>query len=98
MLGLIAVKGKSIPVGVYELVARCEEASPEVIQEIAAYNQAMSAYLQKQFALAKGVFLNYLNHHPGDLAAGMHLGFCTQYLDNPPTDAAWTGVLKMTEK
>ncbi|WP_017303961.1 GAF domain-containing protein [Spirulina subsalsa] len=97
-LDCIRVKGKTTPVGVYELVEQVNAKLPyEKEQTIELYNRGRELYLKRNFALALGHFATILEVNGGDKAAGLHIERCRHFLEVPPDDD-WDGVFTMTTK
>ncbi|MBE9178851.1 GAF domain-containing protein [Oculatella sp. LEGE 06141] len=100
-LDRIRVKGKTKPVGIYELVGLQSEPIPEQKQRtIDLYHQGREYYLNRKFTKALtafGTLLEDVDHH--DKAASLHLKRCQYWLSNPPSDQDWDdGVWTLTEK
>ncbi|MBF0424353.1 MAG: hypothetical protein HQL66_00835 [Magnetococcales bacterium] len=96
-LDVVAVKGKSQGVRIYELVEERDRVTPEELQFVNRYNDGMRLYLDRQWQRAAGLFSACLEERPQDRPADMLLVRCREYeVQSPPTD--WRGVTIMKEK
>ena len=96
-LDLVAVKGKSVPVMVFELVDFTETADAEVAREVMAMHTAFQLYISGKFSIAKRYFQRYLVNHPGDASAKQHVDLCEKYISEPPPED-WDGRVISNEK
>ncbi|MGJ3252323.1 MAG: GAF domain-containing protein [Elainellaceae cyanobacterium] len=98
-LDRIRVKGKSNPVGIYEVVELYSNPlSDNQKRTIELYRRGREFYLQRKFtkALAEfGTILEEINN--SDRAAAVQLERCNYWLQNPPPDD-WDGVWSLKEK
>jgi adenylate cyclase len=96
-LDCIRVKGKTQPVGIYELVGLKSEAiSGDRQRLIEQYHQGRELYLNRQFGEAIALFGN-LSATFQDKASALYLSRCHQLLQQAPAED-WDGVWTMTEK
>ncbi|MEG6508978.1 adenylate/guanylate cyclase domain-containing protein [Methyloligella sp. 2.7D] len=96
-LDKIAVKGREEGILVYELLALRDEASDDQIRIAALGEEAMAAYLARDFKAAAETCETLLALLPGDVAARELKARCENLAEaGPPAD--WDGVLTMTEK
>ncbi|MBF0424351.1 MAG: adenylate/guanylate cyclase domain-containing protein [Magnetococcales bacterium] len=96
-LDVVAVKGKSQGVRIYELVEERGRVTAEALQFVERYNDGMRFYLDRQWQRAAGLFSACLEERPQDRPADMLLVRCREYeVQSPPTD--WRGVTIMKEK
>jgi two-component system sensor histidine kinase ChiS len=76
-LGRVHVKGKSQPVGIFEI---CDADSPESIalkmETRAEFEQAVALYIQKQFAEAQQLFERVLQRHDRDRVTQRYIERC----------------------
>ncbi|NEO27770.1 MAG: PAS domain S-box protein, partial [Kamptonema sp. SIO4C4] len=97
-LDRIRVKGKTQPVGVYELVEQVNaKIPPQTEQIIELYRKGRDYYLKKNFALAIPYFATILELNPHDKAAYLYINRCQHFLLAPP-EGEWDGVWTMTSK
>lgn len=98
-LDRIRVKGKTEPVGIYEVVELMSTPLSEAQERtIDLYRKGREFYLQRKFtrALAEfGTILEEINNH--DRAAAVQLERCNHWLQHPPPDD-WDGVWSLQEK
>jgi adenylate cyclase len=92
------VKGKSEPVGVYEVLDyHTAETFPHMMDVIGYFNEAMQHYRAGRFAKAIDQFQQALSRHPRDALTTTYVERCRYLIDRPPGDS-WNGVWVMTEK
>ncbi|KAF0979859.1 hypothetical protein FDP41_001012 [Naegleria fowleri] len=106
ILDVVAVKGKTKGVKVFEIVARTcfpgssrkESLDPKKVEYCEMYNTIIEEYyLKKQFAVAERELSRFLEKFPEDYAAMIMLERCQSYLKYPPPES-WNGVHVATEK
>jgi adenylate cyclase len=89
LLDLVAVKGKSQAVRIYELIGEKRALPPAILE----YERAFEAYLARDFAAA----ISMLASHKDDAPSAVLLERChRQLLDPPPPE--WDGVYVAKEK
>jgi adenylate cyclase len=96
-LDLVAVKGKSEPVAIYELLAVAGAVPPERAPVLAAYARGMEAYQARDWAAASDAFGDALDLDPADGPSLLYRQRAEEYLTAPPP-AAWDGVYVATHK
>jgi len=96
LLGCVAVKGKREGVRIHEPLAVGTEASA-VAAPAAAWNEAFSRYLARDFAGAAPAFAAWLAEHPGDEPAARLVEQCRAFAAHPP-GPDWDGTVVMTRK
>ncbi len=94
----VVVKGKSEPVGVYEVLDyHTEESFPHALEVLGFFNAGMEYYLAQEWEKAIGQFNEALKANPNDVASTLYIDRCGHFQANPPpTD--WQGVWVMTSK
>jgi signal transduction histidine kinase/class 3 adenylate cyclase/ActR/RegA family two-component response regulator len=97
-LGKVQVKGKKLPVGIYEFFDGDEPALIEKkLQTKQDFEQGLAAYFQREFALAVEAFENVLQPYPEDKVALSYLNQAKRFArEGVPAD--WTGVETMLYK
>jgi adenylate cyclase len=101
-LDLIRVKGKTLPVTIYELIGRTGETTdygtPEQIEKrVSEFRRARDLYSQRQWEDAQKAFETILAEWDGDGPSRAYWKRCQEYLfDEPPS--GWDGVFTMTHK
>lgn len=105
-LDLIAVKGKTEPVQIYELIGIKGQVAEHVPALVAAWEPAMDLYKQGNFAQAAAAFEEILARFPQEQPSGelrqwtpatVYVERCHELAENPPP-APWDGVYVMTHK
>jgi adenylate cyclase len=96
-LDLIGVKGKHLPVAIYQLVAlRSEEIPEEKRMAIEFYSRGREHYRNRQFAEAAAAFGQVLEISSWDKPAAIHLERCQHWLQQPPPED-WDGIWSFAE-
>jgi adenylate cyclase len=94
----VVVKGKTEPVGVYEVLDHhTDESFPNLMDVVNYFNEGMRHYRTAKFANAITQFEKALAHHCQDKLATTYIERCRHLLDHPPM-GDWNGVWVMTQK
>jgi len=94
---LVIVKGKTQPVGVYEVLDYHTETSfPNLMDNLSQFNAGVSQYRTGNWNRAKKAFREALKANPGDRLSQTYLDRCAHLEQNPP--AQWNGVWVMSSK
>jgi adenylate cyclase len=97
-LDRIRVKGKSLPVQIYEVMGRGDQALPETIaRRLEAHERGMKSYRQRAWRDALAAFSAAAEAFPKDKVFGLYTDRCRYFLEQPPGDD-WDGVWELTEK
>jgi len=96
-VGIFLMKGKALPMKVYELVCRKKNAAEHAQQACEAFSEALSFFRQGQWEEAKKRFSAYRKAFGEDGPACFYLDLCGRYLNNPPA-GQWDGVIRMDFK
>lgn len=96
-LDSVAVKGKKLPVRIYELLGEAGRVSEEKINLARAFTRGVAAYKSRQFKKAEGIFLGIKDHYPEDKPTRLYLDRVAELMLNPPPDD-WDGVFVMKTK
>lgn len=97
-LDKITVKGKLLPVKVYELIAKKEDGISKEMEELLnLYNEGLKAYTERRWNDGILLFSKALEIKPDDGPSKTYLERCQNYLNNPPPDD-WDGVYVMKTK
>ncbi|MGB7518296.1 MAG: adenylate/guanylate cyclase domain-containing protein [Spirulinaceae cyanobacterium] len=97
-LDRIKVKGKNLPVSVYELLGKKGDTlSPQQEQIVEFYHEGRKLYLSRDFVGAVGKFAQVMGIDKDNKAAKLHMERCQHFLAEPP-DGDWDGVWTMTSK
>ncbi|HYB98713.1 MAG TPA: adenylate/guanylate cyclase domain-containing protein [Candidatus Limnocylindrales bacterium] len=95
-LDIVAVKGRSAAVTIYELLGHVAER--ERWQELLdVFAEGVAAYRQRNFREAMATFGRVLDSHPDDRPSSMYVERCRAFLATPPP-ADWQGVTVMESK
>lgn len=93
----VAVKGRSEPVRVYELLAERGGLIPAQSDLVAAYERALTHYMERRFAEAAEAFGDLLKKHPEDNPSVVLRERCRAYVVAPPPPD-WRGEFVATSK
>ena len=96
-LDIVAVKGKSRGVRVYELLALTSDKDATAEALAADGTAALEAYLARDWAGAIAACDRILAGHPADRPAGILRARAAAFAESPPPPA-WTGIHVATEK
>jgi adenylate cyclase len=96
-LDLLRVKGKAIPIKVYELLARKGGLTEDQKKAVGLYEDGLNYYREKKFQKAVDSFKKVLEFLPGDGPAETYIERCRAFLAAPPPKE-WDGVFVMTTK
>ncbi len=96
-LDLVAVKGKTEPAAVYEVLTSDVALGDETDAALAAYDEGILAYRARDWLRAAARFQEALRLAPADGPSALYLERCEALMrDPPPVD--WDGVFVMTHK
>jgi adenylate cyclase len=96
-LDLLQVKGKQVPVRIYELLAKKGELEPEKALRCKFFAEGLGLYRKQEWEEAISRFNKVLEAAPEDGPAKTFLRRCQVYRENPP-GAGWDGVFRLTTK
>jgi adenylate cyclase len=97
-LDLLVVKGKTMPIKVFELLGRKDDSVPAIkISAVEQYLGGLELYRRKQFAEAIKKFNEALAIDPADSPSTLYIERSKVYLDTPPPDD-WNGVFVLKTK
>jgi adenylate cyclase len=94
-LALIKVKGKKLPVRIYELIGLKGEAVPERMETVRKFEAALAEFRGRKFNKAWELFLSL--SQKGDHASEVYVALCERYMSEPP-HAEWDGSYQMEHK
>ena len=92
----IRVKGKKLPVVIYELLAKISEADAYA-PLLTKYNAALDVYRSQNWPEATGMFGELLAAYPDDGPTQVLLQRCVEFLEEAP-EPDWDGVYVMKSK
>ena len=96
-LDLLRVKGKKQGVRVFEVMARKGELPPLKQQVVAAYNEGLAAYKERDWLRAISAFTRALSLDKTDGPSQLYLERAEEFLKHPPS-VDWDGVYEMKTK
>ncbi|MGQ9632105.1 MAG: CHASE2 domain-containing protein [bacterium] len=96
-LDAIRVKGKTLPVITYELLAKKGQLPQNIADVLEHYNNGLKAYKERRWKDGIQAFRDALRINGDDGPSKVYLGRCIEYAKNPPPDD-WDGVFTMTTK
>ena len=97
-IDLVVVKGKTQPVGVYEILDyHTEETYPHLIDAMGYFRDGLNKYRSKAFGPARELFEKVLSLNPNDKTAKLYVERCDTLTATPLPDD-WCGVWVMEEK
>jgi adenylate cyclase len=97
-LDWICVKGKTQPIGIFELIGdRSQALDSATLEFLELYQAGRSAYTAADFQKSMRYFEQAQRLRESDQAVAIHLERARAYLLNPPS-AQWDGVYTMTNK
>jgi adenylate cyclase len=94
---VVRVKGKSVPVGIYELLGAAGELPEAELRLARQYEEALGLYRERRFAQARERLETLVAAGRGDLSVTRLLDLARLYEQSPP-DADWDGVSDFFEK
>jgi adenylate cyclase len=96
-LDLLRVKGKKVPIKVFELVSRKGELTDAQKKGIEIYNQGLALYRKRDFKGALSKFQGAGEFMSDDGPSQTYIQRTKDYLESPPA-ANWDGVFVLTTK
>jgi len=96
-LGFIEVKGKTVPVRIFELISERERIGPDKKEMVMLFNCAMGYYLDRRWYEAIEIFSKILQNYPYDWPSEIYKRECEILISSPHLTDDWN-VIKMTEK
>ncbi len=94
----IVVKGKSEPIGVFEILDyHTEDTFPNLRKTVAAFRDGLIAYRRQEWDDAEAAFKDALGHNPDDDVSKLYLARVAAFRENPPPEG-WDGTWVMTTK
>jgi len=94
----VIVKGKTQPVGLYEIVDyHTDESFPELMNVLQCFRDGLKCYRERRWSEGINAFREALALNPADYPSSMYLQRC-EHLKNSPPPADWDGVWKMETK
>jgi adenylate cyclase len=94
-LDSVRVKGKQLPVKIYELISEIKDAGPWA-DFMPVYTNGLDLYKKGDWDNAAAAFRKALELRPGDGVSGLYISRCNELKNSPPEN--WDGVFTMTRK
>jgi hypothetical protein len=96
--GIVQLKGKTKPIGVYECFNGSDENNiQKKLSSLSLFNEGMSNYFNKSFTEATTIFSKVLEIHPEDMTTKLFLRNAHHYISNGLPEN-WNGVQEMSGK
>lgn len=97
-IGKVKVKGKDVPVGMYEVLNGLPEDNFKLkIATKEMFDDALNNFFNGKLERAKDLFETVVKQNPADIAASHYICLCTKYIsEGIPED--WDGVEKLDKK
>ncbi|MBN1664271.1 MAG: adenylate/guanylate cyclase domain-containing protein [Deltaproteobacteria bacterium] len=96
-LDRVQVKGKDLPVAIYEPIGLDADISPAVRDELSRFNEALSLYRTMSWDEAERLLLELQKTFPDKYLYNLYLDRIRYFRSEPP-EAGWDGVFKFTTK
>jgi adenylate cyclase len=96
-LDLLRVKGKQVPIRIYELLGEKNSLTASENMKMGQFAEALGLYKTKKFGAAQKVFLKILLHHPDDGPSANYVIRCKR-LAKEKLPSPWDGVFTLTTK
>ncbi|MBI4474988.1 MAG: GAF domain-containing protein [Acidobacteria bacterium] len=94
----VVVKGKTQPVGLFEIVDyHTDESFPIIMEVLNAFRYGLKSYRERRWDDAIGAFRQALEFNPADYASRMYIDRCEVLKASPPS-GDWNGVWVMETK
>ncbi|MEE3288334.1 MAG: adenylate/guanylate cyclase domain-containing protein, partial [Pseudomonadota bacterium] len=95
---LVLVKGKTKPVGIYEVLDYHDNSSfPDLMEAVGHFNEGIANYRDANWDKATAQFTETLRFNPQDRLSQTYIDRCAHFKAQPPGDD-WNGVWVMTSK
>jgi adenylate cyclase len=90
-IDVVRPRGQTVPTEIYEIAApRNDQSSNQILRGWHCYEEALSAYIGGNWAVARQGFEEAANHDALDFAARVMATRCAEFVADPPAD--WDGV------
>lgn len=96
-LDVVAVKGKTEPVAIFELLAAASGLTPRQERLLEVYNQGYALYRERRWIDARQRFEQALAIDPADGPSRLYVERCADLADDPPP-VDWDGVYVLKHK
>ena len=96
-MDIMRVKGKKLPIKIFEVVCRKEELNEKTLKVVQTFEAGLKLYREQQFKDAISLFRTVKNLKDDDDASSVYIGRCEEFMKSPPPKD-WDGVYVMTSK
>ena len=96
-LDFIKVKGKNLPIKVYEMLGLQGETEAGLLDKARGFEAALALYRDRRFPEAAQAFAAVATACGTDAACDVYIARCRKFQEHPP-EAAWDGTWTMKEK
>jgi adenylate cyclase len=96
-LGLIEVKGKTLPIKIFELIGGKENIAPDKRELITLFHQGITFYEDRKWREASQIFDEILEKYPNDGPSEFYKSRCEYLISNSFLTEDWN-IIKFTEK
>jgi adenylate cyclase len=96
-LDLVRVKGKKLPITIFELSGERSNAEPELLEKVEEWEQLRAVYLARDWSGGVAACEAYLQRWPDDPVPAVFRERCLKMVDSPPP-LDWDGVFDFLEK
>jgi adenylate cyclase len=96
-LDLLRVKGKEVPVRIYELLAGTGELDGKMGEARDRFTEGLGHYRRQEWTEAMRCFQQALEAVPEDVPSKVFVERCREFMQTPPP-APWDGVYRLTSK
>ncbi|MBI3565678.1 MAG: adenylate/guanylate cyclase domain-containing protein [Elusimicrobia bacterium] len=96
-LDYVKVKGKNLPIRVYELLGLSGETDPRLLEKARRFEKGLALYRARDFAAAGAVFEAVQKEFGPDHASEVYAEHCREHIAEPPSPD-WDGSHALTEK
>ncbi len=97
MLGVIEVKGKTLPIKIFELIAEKENIASDKMELASLFQQGMTFYEDCKLNEAARIFDQILEKYPYDGPSEFYRNRCNYLISNPSLTEDWN-IIKFSEK
>lgn len=94
----VVVKGKTKPVGLYEVLDyHTDESFPNMRETLNCFKDGVTNYRAQKWDMAAEAFADALSHNSGDKLSALYIKRCEKMKSNPPGEE-WDGVWILSSK
>jgi len=94
LIDIVAVKGRSAGVRIYELISEKDNIEKELLKKISRFNEGTNLFYLRKWNDALKIFNDLLQQDPKDSLSLIYYNRCQKFIKEPPTDD-WNGITIM---